>query len=291
MIPPKRRLFDDESSAIERAVLRSGVDVEPPPGAEQAVWSALAARLPGQGGSDLGGSGAAGPAAGSGAGVGILGSVGIGIVLGLGAAMGLVVLERNVPPPASVPIAAAAAPGAVENGKLGPVPPSTPRSAAEVLAPQGGQRSPQAVRVPAQLKSPPASRPDPDAITSAGAEPNEARTVRSVAAMPSEPAPPSVKPTNSAGGGGYSSRLREEALLLQRARAALRSGNAPATLSALQESRRRFPAPVLGQEREALTIEALWKSGAQAYARERARAFLKAHPTSPHAATLRPLAD
>ena len=86
------------------------------------------------------------------------------------------------------------------------------------------------------------------------------------------------------------SQLRAESRLLQRARAALRSGNAAGALALLNQSRREFPKPVLGQEHEALVIEALMASGSRAQARQRARTFLKHYPNSPHAATLKKIA-
>jgi hypothetical protein len=47
----------------------------------------------------------------------------------------------------------------------------------------------------------------------------------------------------------------------------------------------------LGQEREALTIEALAKSGQSALARRRAEAFLRVHPSSPYVADVRRIAE
>jgi hypothetical protein len=45
------------------------------------------------------------------------------------------------------------------------------------------------------------------------------------------------------------------------------------------------------QEREALTIEALARTGRRAEANRRAEAFLRAFPGSPHAAAVRELAS
>jgi hypothetical protein len=85
------------------------------------------------------------------------------------------------------------------------------------------------------------------------------------------------------------SRLREETGLLSEARQALREGEAARALRLLEESRRRFPAGVLEQERERLTIEALLKDGRSAQASSRGAEFLRKHPDSPHAAAIRRL--
>ncbi|HSO00162.1 MAG TPA: outer membrane protein assembly factor BamD, partial [Candidatus Nanopelagicales bacterium] len=79
------------------------------------------------------------------------------------------------------------------------------------------------------------------------------------------------------------SRLREESRVLGEARDALRRGDAAGALQKLEEVRTRFPDGVLTQEREALAIEALYRSGSRAAASARAAAFLRAWPTSPHA--------
>jgi outer membrane protein assembly factor BamD (BamD/ComL family) len=76
--------------------------------------------------------------------------------------------------------------------------------------------------------------------------------------------------------------LREESDRVAEARAALRRGDASAALAQLEQIRTRFPAGGLVQEREALTIEALARSGRRADASARAAAFLRAYPTSVH---------
>ncbi|KYF92646.1 hypothetical protein BE20_11275 [Sorangium cellulosum] len=82
------------------------------------------------------------------------------------------------------------------------------------------------------------------------------------------------------------SRLREELTLLADARAALRRGDAAGALVIAEQARLRFPGGALAQEREALTIEALWHSGQRAAAAQRASAFLRAYPSSPHVSRL-----
>jgi hypothetical protein len=81
-------------------------------------------------------------------------------------------------------------------------------------------------------------------------------------------------------------RLRHESALLTRARAELRSGNPHAAQATLSRMQREFPAGALHQERDVLGIEALAAEGNAEAAARGARAFIVAHPESPHAATL-----
>src|SRR5262249_47654100 len=86
-------------------------------------------------------------------------------------------------------------------------------------------------------------------------------------------------------------QTREESERVGEARDALRRGDAAAALAQLEQIRARFPAGVLGQEREALAIEALAKSGRRADAATRAAAFLQAYPSSPLAAKVQGFAQ
>jgi hypothetical protein len=95
---------------------------------------------------------------------------------------------------------------------------------------------------------------------------------------------PAVAPPTSVAGGVGPSQLREESLAVLEVRQALRTGDAGSALKLLEQARARFPRGALGQEREALAIEALAQSGARAAAERRAAAFLRAYPKSPYAA-------
>lgn len=81
-------------------------------------------------------------------------------------------------------------------------------------------------------------------------------------------------------------RLRHESALLTRARAELRSGNPRAAQATLVRMQREFPVGALHQERDVLAIEALAAEGNAEAAARGARAFITAHPESPHASTL-----
>jgi hypothetical protein len=79
----------------------------------------------------------------------------------------------------------------------------------------------------------------------------------------------------------------EESQVIGKARSALRSNDAALALQLLELAERRYPQGVLNQEREALCIEALAGLGRTAEARARAKAFLRAYPTSPYASRVK----
>jgi len=80
--------------------------------------------------------------------------------------------------------------------------------------------------------------------------------------------------------------LAAESALLAEARALLRAGDVRAARATLQRLQARFPRGELDQEREVLAIEVLSARGQASAARRRARAFVSAHPRSPHSAML-----
>ena len=73
----------------------------------------------------------------------------------------------------------------------------------------------------------------------------------------------------------------DEYRLLRAARQALAEFPARA-LALTEEHARRFPRGMLGQEREAIAVEALFQLGREGQARERARSFFATYPSSPH---------
>lgn len=296
---PKRWLEDDDAAGAVRDVLRAGREVDPPEGAEKAVWLALVAQIGvagaggaagGAAGSSAAGGGAAGgsataagatsakiaagagttaSAAGGAASGGVLKAILIGAFSGVVAVSGYSVIEPAPPPPAPV----------------------APAEAEPAPAPQ---------KVATPIQTAPASSVSPSPVPSSAPLPTEgARDPSSPVVAPSaptEPEPSVAAPagTSDVGAGAPSpgsaeereSRLREENELLRQARGALRGGDPGRAMLLLEQSRQKFPGGVLGQEREALTIEALARGGAREAASSRAAAFIKAHPTSPHAARL-----
>jgi hypothetical protein len=86
-------------------------------------------------------------------------------------------------------------------------------------------------------------------------------------------------------------RLAAESALLTDARAQLRRGDLSAAQATLARMQAAFPSGVLDQEREVLAIEVLAAGGKTDAARRRARAFIDAHPESPHRTELGHLLD
>lgn len=76
------------------------------------------------------------------------------------------------------------------------------------------------------------------------------------------------------------SQLSAERILLDEARAALAQGDPPRALDRLERHRRTFAAPLLGEERDAMWIQALVKAGRYDEARTHAQAFRKHSPDS-----------
>jgi outer membrane protein assembly factor BamD (BamD/ComL family) len=71
------------------------------------------------------------------------------------------------------------------------------------------------------------------------------------------------------------------------ARNLLRSGDPAGALRLLDGARTAFPDGALTQEREALNIEAIARSGQSDLASRRAEAFLRDYPKSPHASDVK----
>jgi len=153
------------------------------------------------------------------------------------------------------------------------------------LAAQRATRSSESSR-PSPAATPVAPPSAPSVVTSVGAGPEPVDAQPSdtapVDTAPSDTRPAPIEPRRAA-----ASQLLEESAALLEARAALRSGDASRALTLLEQARRKFPRGGLGQEREALTIEALARTGQSAKARLRAEKFLHAYPQSPYAADVR----
>jgi hypothetical protein len=271
MTPPRRWLDDAEgSSDAEREMLRAGLSLEPPAGAEGAVWASLLAKLPPGGlppspsGSTAGAKAAAGKAAAAKATTAaVSGGVLKAALIGAGSAVvvlagyAAVAPSAPEPPPPAPVVAASQAPRAVAPEPRAP-------SAAPAVAPSAEPSS-----------EPPAERrPEPRAPSAA--------PVASAAPSSEPPAEPAVE---------RETLLREESRLVGEAREALRAGHAADALAQLEQIRTRFPGGVLTQEREALAIESLARSGQRAEAAARAAAFVKAYPTSPLAARVQAFAN
>jgi hypothetical protein len=302
MSAPKRWLEEGGGATrSERDLLRLGRSQEPPPEAKAAIWTALLAQIPpippGSGGGCAapgagGANAAAGAKAASAAGAASGGSAPVAVavgggllksaLIGAGSAIALIATYTVVTParaptvaptPAMLETAAEqnpgvhSAPGASKGASAAPAPAA--QSAPEIAGSPAIADSPSAPEAPSAAAS-----AEPRAGSAAPSIGHDSRgSWGSSAASPSPAAPAMNRET----------RLLEESRRLAEARDALRRGNASGALSRLDELQRAVPGGILGQEREALAIEALAKSGRSAEAQARARAFLQAHPTSPHA--------
>jgi hypothetical protein len=176
-------------------------------------------------------------------------------------------VKRDEPAPASWAPA-----GAPESPPTAGAPPRrAPGAPLPTAATRAGTDTAVTTHAPAGLAAAP-----PGPSVAAFAPPLEAEAPRA----PQPPSPPQTAEQRQ-------SQLREEAAVLRQAREALRRDDLAGAFAALEVARTRFPGGALIQEREALTIELLARSGQMDAARQRADAFLRAHPSSAHATRVR----
>jgi hypothetical protein len=89
-----------------------------------------------------------------------------------------------------------------------------------------------------------------------------------------------VAPRTSSAPPGRASQLLAERILLDEARAELAQGDTARAIDRLERHRRTYPVPMLGEERDAMWIEALVKAGRYDEARARAATFRRRAPHS-----------
>jgi hypothetical protein len=254
MSDPKRLRDCAAPGTVERALLDSARQPIPTNDQCDALWVALAARVPESAGQSSDGGSADGPASttanASAAKAAVAGAMGklAGLVIGIAGIAGA--MAALVPSRASRP---------------------TGHTEASVVPPR-------AVGSLERLAEPIAGAPGEAPVALAPPPPSEAR--HSPAKGDIGVAGARVgKPTSTTA----ASPLREEAELLLGARGVLRSGDCTGALEKLEGTRARFPDGALSQEREALAIEALVCAGRDVEAADRAAAFLREYPASPHA--------
>jgi len=284
--------LDDSSDAddFERAVLRAGIEPDPPAAYREQVWAGLLGALPlAPPASAPNPSPLLKPAAATGKGAAAAGKTGT-VLLGLskGFLAGLALYGASVgtrelaarfstpePAPAKAQLASSARPAEPPPERATATTPAheSPAATARVeLAPRAPSTTAPGSQAPAPAASAPAELPAPTS---------------SAPAMAAFADPPSAAHD---GGSARTSQLEAEARALRDARAELRAGHLSAAFATLEASGRQFSAPALDQEREALTIELLAQSGQTAAAKQRAQAFLTHFPESPHAARVRQFA-
>ncbi len=295
MSAPKRWLTDGGGATRgERDLLRLGASHGPPPTAKDAVWVALLTRIPpippaSGGGGCAGGVKAAGSAkaaasAASSGSAALSTAVGGGLLksalIGAGSAVALIATYTVVTPSQAPP----AAPSMAETTSA---PDRDPR--AQPKAASGAQAAPTvAARILPEIQGFPAIADSPaSSWAPSAAAPTEARAGSAGPSVGRDSRPPSGTLGASSGPAApvldRETPALEESRRLAEARDALRRGDTSGALSRLSDLQRAVPGGILGQEREALAIEALAKSGRSTEAQTRARAFLQAYPQSPHA--------
>ena len=250
-----------DATSFERELVLAGQETRMPGPQRQALWSAIAARIPPPG--------PALPAAESGA-----------------AASGAAASSAAGPVVKALVVLALAGGGV--GGGLWALRSSPSDSAAE----QCPSVSPSAVASQAEQRVNPKAAERPEG----GDAPPQQATGRE-ARVPESAGDPGLLPSSkqgarlsAVGSSLPSSQLRQESQALLQARQAARAGETARALDLLEQARRRFPHGTLAQEREALTIEVLAEAG-NPTAKQRAKAFLHAHPRSPHAADVRNIAE
>jgi hypothetical protein len=243
------RLLDGAETLLadEIRALESDASEPSPPGAKRAVWDALAMKL-----GAVGAAAATGTAASSAAASGVAAQLTLGSLVkaaGVGVALGT----------------------AVSTGFYF----GTPR---EAVGPAVVTASSAAAGSSATRRERAIGHDDPVQ----GSDLDDAPLLAESASPP----PPSVAPENRRMAEEFPA-IENESQRVARARSLLRSGDARRALAALHALERDEPRGLLVQEREALLVEALWALGQRAAARERAAAFLKRYPSSPHARVVR----
>lgn len=319
MTDPKRWLEDpDGPKGPAQELIRLGTTAHSPPEMADQIWQRLVPLLPPPGGGPggLGSSAGAGAVKGAvsagGAGFGfgslsgLLGPLALGATLGLGAMAGsrwLVAPEvgggtgralsaratDSTPKTLAASAQPVRSPSRPEFLQASPSPsrPSENNAAKEVGTPvEPGVPTGEPIN-----RHPSAAVPEPEGAPLLVA-PQLPAAQPSSAALPDLPGadlPGAPTAAVSSVSRPTANTLREEALGLARARNRLATGSASAALAELDALHRRVPQGALVPEQEALTIEALVRSGQGAAAKSRGEAFLRNHPRSPLVSQVRQL--
>jgi hypothetical protein len=241
---------------MERALLRRAREVGPSRRDREAVLAAVLARVGGVGGGQTGGAtgpnGAANGAT-AGKGAGTMAKALLVVVVTGTALWFLFHREHSTPRQAML-----------ESTVV-----STAKSASASASAAASVQAPEPVETTVVSAVSPPTPPPTQVVKSASA------------------ATPSVAPSIGSNAASFASQLKEENELTTHAREALRAGDYSGALAFLDAAQKKFPNGVLVQERQALEIETLWRSGRKAKAAALANAFLAAYPNSPHAARVR----
>lgn len=303
-----RRLLDDPDllSSSERQALLAGEHIRPPAGQRDAIWAALSGggsppppvtpSTPSDGGaSSLAGSGAAAAAASKVSTLTVItSSIVFKSVVMIGSVISISVATYQLTHPATAVRSSAIATTApsVERASNHDEARSTETPRAEATSSASVDRAlPSSPRNDSALENTTRTgamvAPTTTVTSDVSPSSNAASTASTAAIEPQPDVSTAASAAASAAPSEAPSEARQESLLVGQARDAVRRGDGATALKLLEEARSKFPRGVLGQEREALSIEALAASGQQAAATQRASAFIQAHPDSPYVARLR----
>jgi len=245
-----------------REVLEAGATMSAPSDAKQAVWSALASKLP---------AATVGAATGGLSALTILKPLALGLLVGAVATAGVLEIRSAIAP----------APRPFASTSRARVPPAPIQSRPSELEPKAPEQRPTG------------TNSNEPALEGTGTLGSAQSTLPSTApsTLLGEAPPSSEKPATAAFPDQAPGTPRADATLLEsrrlnQARTALQAGDARRALAQLDAIAADFPQGVLVQERDALRIEALLELGERQRARELARRFLELHPHSPHAAAV-----
>jgi hypothetical protein len=293
MSDPKRWLDETGGDDDARRLIRLGKTLGPRPGSADRAWTeflAISGGFPpdpsggggadGGGIADPGGAGALGGGAGGSAstaaatttsasltGASLVKTLLLGVALGTGGVLATEVVGRSVDTQVTS-LVPAPTPIQVEH--------PTPSTPVATEAPAATPNPPVARIEPAPSSVPFAGPPGMPASSLDPTEPRPAPAATGVVSFPSE-----TGVTGFPLDADRTSLLQREAREVADAKALLVQGRPHEALTLLRASAGRFPGGTLGQEREALSIEALASSGQHVAARGRARSFLARFPKSP----------
>jgi hypothetical protein len=285
MSDPKHWLDEGGGATFEeRELLRAARGRQMPAALRSSVWGGIAAGI-----ATIETAVAAGAAAGSAAKQGALAKGAFGWLSGSAAAKGVAAIaiaggigagamalgsSTGSRGPATVDIAHAEKllsrpPPSPVNGESAP--PETPSELAAKPSPEGARATSESAKQRALRATAPGAR----TITS------PTITRRAEIELPA----PETQDARRA------TRLAAEAAAVVAIRRTLVSGRPQDALRRLEQARVEFPDGALAQEREALTVRALWQADQKDAARSRGEAFLRVFPRSPQAAELRALLE
>jgi hypothetical protein len=268
-----RRLLDDHADPDVRRALRAGACLEPPLGSEEAVWGAIATVLTvtAASGAATGPGSIMGSSAGAAGHVGLAGlaksfAVGVGAtVLALGGVAAIQSQEKGSL--ATWPASSAVGSNIPARGRAAAEPAGKPidhGSDAETTT-EEPPREHVSLRAEESARSSESTTARPPAVGGRKALRVKASLGATVAADPTSL--------------GEASAVDESVLVLD-ARRALRGRDPSRALLILERAKAIFGEGALGQEREALEIEALVELGAMSLAKKRVTEFQKRFPDS-----------